>query len=49
MTDLDRRIGARWGVDRDEGGLTMDMEADGFLNVETGKGSGWVKKVLLTK
>ena len=29
--------------------IFMGKEADGFLSVETGEGSGWVKKVLVTK
>jgi curli biogenesis system outer membrane secretion channel CsgG len=29
--------------------IFMGREQDGFLNVETGKGSGWVKKVLVTR
>jgi hypothetical protein len=29
--------------------IFMGKEADGFLSVETGKGSGWVKKILVTK
>ena len=29
--------------------IFMGKEADGFLSVETGKGSGWVTKVLVTK
>jgi hypothetical protein len=29
--------------------IFMGKEQDGFVNVETGKGSGWVKKVLISK
>ena len=29
--------------------IFMDKEQDGFLNVETAKGGGWIKKVLVTR
>ena len=29
--------------------IFMGKEQDGFVNVETSKGSGWVKKVLISK
>jgi hypothetical protein len=29
--------------------IFMGKEQDGFVNVETGKGAGWVKKVLISK
>ena len=29
--------------------IFMGKEQDGFLNVETSKGAGWVKKVLVTR
>jgi hypothetical protein len=29
--------------------IFMGKEQDGFVNVETGRGSGWVKKVLITR
>ena len=29
--------------------LRLGKEQDGFVNVETSKGSGWVKKVLVTR
>ena len=29
--------------------IFMGKEQEGFVNVETSKGSGWVKKVLVTR
>ena len=29
--------------------IFMGKEQDGFVKVETGKGPGWVKKILVTK
>jgi hypothetical protein len=29
--------------------IFMGKEQDGFLNVETAKGSGWVRKILVTR
>ena len=29
--------------------IFMGKEQDGFVNVETSKGSGWVKKVLISR
>ena len=34
---------------KDEELIFMGKEQDGFLNVETVKGGGWVKKILLTR
>ena len=29
--------------------IFLGKEQDGFLQVETGKGSGWVKKILIAR
>ena len=36
-------------LDKGEELIYMGVEENGFLKVESGKGAGWVKKILVTK
>jgi hypothetical protein len=36
-------------LDKGEELIYMGVEENGFLKVESGKGGGWVKKILVTK
>ena len=49
LTQLSDQSEAVATLARGEGLIVLGKEQDGFLNVETAKGGGWVQKVLVAR